>query len=107
VYAWIRRIPKGRVATYGQISMLAGHPRRARMVGQALANVPPGESIPWHRVVNAQGMISVRESRARPRQESPESRQRRLLEAEGVVFKRGKIDLLRYRWVPEAGKKWL
>jgi methylated-DNA-protein-cysteine methyltransferase-like protein len=107
VWAWIRRIPKGRVATYGQISLLAGHPRRARMVGQALANLPPGESLPWHRVVNAQGAISARGGRSGSRKGSPESRQRHLLEAEGIVFKNGRIDLPRYRWVPEAGKQWL
>jgi len=75
------------------------------MVGQALAHLPPGSNIPWHRVVNAQGAISPR-GRIRSRRESPESRQRRLLEAEGVQFKKGRIDLLRYRWVPESSAKW-
>ena len=107
VYAWIGRIPEGRVATYGQISLLAGHPRRARLVGQALANLPPGETLPWHRVVNAQGAISSRGGRSSSRKGSPESRQRRLLQAEGLVFKQGRIDLARYRWVPDSGKKWM
>jgi methylated-DNA-protein-cysteine methyltransferase-like protein len=105
VYAWIGRIPRGRVATYGQISALAGHPRRARMVGQALARLPPGRDLPWHRVVNAQGRVSPRgSSQATARRPSAENRQRKLLEAEGVIFRRGRIDLIRFRWVPEVSR---
>ncbi|HEY0511380.1 MAG TPA: MGMT family protein [Thermoanaerobaculia bacterium] len=96
-YAVIRRIPLGRVATYGQIAALAGLPRRARRVGQALRSTPEGVEIPWHRVVNAQGAISPRGGLG-----WEEGYQRHLLEEEGVVFsKSGKIDLDRFGWDPE------
>lgn len=105
VQALIARIPAGSVATYGQIAALAGHPRRARHVGQALAHTPPGRPLPWHRVVNAQGRISAREGRGddphRHRDQPVEHLQQRLLEAEGVVFRAGRIDLDTYRWRPE------
>ncbi len=97
-YAVIRRIPRGRVATYGQIAALAGLPRRARMVGQALRSMPDGVEVPWHRVINAQGTIS-------PRGDGigwAEGYQRHLLEEEGVVFsKGGKVDLDRFGWDPD------
>src|SRR3982750_1966220 len=101
-YAAIRRIPRGRVATYGQIAALAGLPRRARMVGQALRSTPDGVEIPWHRVINAQGGIS-------PRGDSigwTEGYQRHLLEEEGVVFSRsGKVDLDRFGWDPDRPER--
>src|SRR6201994_3404282 len=88
-YAVIQRIPRGRVATYGQIAALAGLPRRARMVGQALRSTPDGVEVPWHRVINAQGTISPRGGSG-----WGGGYQRHLLEEEGVVFSRsGKIDL--------------
>jgi methylated-DNA-protein-cysteine methyltransferase-like protein len=96
-YAVIRRIPHGRVATYGQIAALAGLQRRARMVGQALRSTPEGLEVPWHRVVNAQGGVSPRSGIG-----WEEGYQRHLLEEEGVVFsKSGKIDLDRFGWDPE------
>lgn len=89
VYAMVRRIPKGQVASYGQIAFFLGWPNGARTVGWALRALPAGLDVPWHRVVNAQGKISL---------SNPE-RQRALLEAEGVVFDRkGKIDLNRFGW---------
>jgi methylated-DNA-protein-cysteine methyltransferase-like protein len=101
VHQWVARIPPGRVATYGQISLLAGHPRRARLVGHALHG-STGDPLPWHRVINAQGRISARAGESRPRGDGPiERRQQRLLEAEGVRFRGGKVDLERYRWRPE------
>lgn len=112
-YEWIRRIPRGRVATYGQIAALAGAPRRARMVGQALAALPPGQEIPWHRVINAQGRISIRggeegarRGKRQPRKDgaTPETRQQRFLEAEGVPVHKGRVDLTRYRWDPALEK---
>jgi len=118
VLGWIRRIPRGTVATYGQIAALAGAPRRARMVGQALGSLPAGsgsQAIPWHRVINAQGRVSPRggETGARrgkhlPPQDgtAPETRQQRLLEAEGVRFRNGRIDLARYRWDPALSPRW-
>src|SRR5262249_10150760 len=58
VYRLVRRVPRGRVVTYGQVATLLGYPRAARAVGQAMRHCPP--SLPWHRVVNARGGISVR-----------------------------------------------
>ena len=58
IYAVVRRIPRGRVATYGQVAFLAGLPGHARQVGYALAALPEGSRMPWHRVLNAQGSAS-------------------------------------------------
>jgi len=92
----VSRIPHGRVATYGQIARLAGLPGQARQVGYALSALGPGVRIPWHRVVNARGQISVR------RGGGPESAvQRLLLERERVRFDaQGRIQLDRFRWRP-------
>ncbi len=86
----VRKIPRGRVATYGQIAALLGRPRAARAVGQALAGSPAG--LPWHRVVNAAGGISPR-----PRAAGMLT-QRLRLESEGVVFRNGRIKLAAHRW---------
>jgi methylated-DNA-protein-cysteine methyltransferase-like protein len=94
IYALVAVIPHGRVATYGQIAALAGAARHARQVGYALHDLPSGSPLPWHRVINARGEVS---RRAEP---GWEGLQRRLLEAEGVVFRRGRVDLERYRWEP-------
>ena len=84
-------IPPGQVASYGQIARLAGlPPRAARMVGRALGAAPRELELPWHRVVNAQGKISF------PPDSSAYRRQKDLLEQEGVMFLKGKIDLSRY-----------
>jgi len=97
VYAVVRRIPTGRVATYGGVAREAGLPGRARQVGYALAGLGRGEvteDVPWHRVVNARGEISTRAGGA-----AFERLQRSLLEAEGVAFdNRGRIDLDRHGW---------
>jgi methylated-DNA-protein-cysteine methyltransferase related protein len=95
-------IPRGRVATYGQISVLAGHPRRARHVGNAL-RANRDDALPWHRVLNAQGRVSARHGETRPRGDvQVEHLQQRRLAAEGVTFTRGRVDLERYRWRPET-----
>lgn len=95
IYAAVRRIPSGHVATYGQIAQLAGIPRHARQVGYALHALPAGSDVPWHRVVNASGRIS---RRAEPYFEQI---QHDLLEREGVVFKpSGDIPLNRFQWHP-------
>src|SRR5262245_58491928 len=91
----VSRIPRGRVATYGQIARLAGIPRQARRVGYALRTLPEGTAIPWQRVVNASGEISKRGDPA------TESLQAQLLRLEGVVFRRGKISLDQYQWRPK------
>src|SRR3954471_23612580 len=95
IHRVVSRIPRGRVATYGQIARLAGLRRQARLVGYAMQPLPAGTRVPWQRVVNAQGAISVPGESGK--------RQRKLLEAEGVRFdKRGRIDLDRYLWRPRT-----
>jgi methylated-DNA-protein-cysteine methyltransferase-like protein len=94
VYALVRRVPAGRVVTYGQVAALVGAPRAARAVGQAMRICPAG--IPWHRVVNGRGTISRRGDG------SGALGQRLLLEAEGIRFARGRIDLARHRWSTRA-----
>ena len=102
----IARIPAGQVATYGQIAMLAGYPRRARHVGFTLASLGPEQAVPWHRVINAQGRVSARGGRSARRREGVEQLQERLLKAEGLPFKRGRIDLERFRWEPVIDRRW-
>jgi methylated-DNA-protein-cysteine methyltransferase-like protein len=99
VWAVVRQIPSGRVATYGQVASLAGISGRsgARQVGYALSSLDQGASVPWHRVVNAKGELSPR---ANP---DAVSFQRQLLEEEGVGFDhRQSINLERYQWHPQT-----
>ncbi len=92
IYAAVQRIPRGRVATYGSVAVLAGLPGHARQVGYALAALPERTDVPWHRVVNARGEISDRST-----DRTFESLQRARLEAEGVAFdERDCIDLDRF-----------
>jgi len=92
IYNVVRQIPKGKVATYGQVATLAGNKRWARVVGYALhANPEPGV-IPCHRVVNRNGEVSKAFAFG------GENRQIELLENEGVRFKDGKVDLNKYGW---------
>ena len=99
VYSVIKKIPRGKVATYGQIALLAGMPRAARQVGYALRATPASIKIPWHRVINAQGRISMR---LHDWQSGSDDYQRVLLEAEGVEFSaEGKINLKKFRWLPK------
>ena len=97
IYAVVRRIPRGRIATYGQVAELAGRPGQARQVGYALSALPPGSRVPWQRVVNAQGRCS-------PRAEPDfELSQRMLLEVEGVAFGPGdRIEFEHHRWHPRS-----
>jgi methylated-DNA-protein-cysteine methyltransferase-like protein len=101
VLAVIRRIPRGRVATYGQIAALAGYPRNARRVGQVLGRPGQGEDVPWQRVVNAQGRVSRRAPRPERAIGARELEQERLLKREDVRFVAGRLSLAKYRWVPE------
>jgi methylated-DNA-protein-cysteine methyltransferase-like protein len=95
VYAVVRRIPRGRVATYGQVAALAGLPGRARQVGYALHALPADGHAPWHRVVNVRGAISL------PPHGGADVTQRLRLEREGMRFDaRGRIDLARFGWRP-------
>jgi len=96
IYTVVSMIPKGCVATYGQIAELAGLPRQARLVGYALNVLPKGTRIPWHRVINSQGKISLRSEG-----EGSDNRQMRLLKREKVKFnQKGIVDLKTYRWEP-------
>ena len=92
IYSIVSSIPRGRVASYGQIAAMAGLPRHARLVGRAMRDLPDDVDIPWHRVVNASGGISSRRS------PSSERDQRRLLEAEGVRFCGTRVDMKTHRW---------
>lgn len=93
VYAIVDRIPRGRVATYGQIARLAGPGTGARQVGYALHALPEGSSTPWHRVINRLGEISLRAGGGH------DALQRILLERECVRFdQRGRIDLSVFGW---------
>ena len=88
-------IPAGQVASYGQVAKQAGLPRRgARMVARAVAAAPREMELPWHRIVNAQGCISIPKTSARYEQ------QQELLRAEGVPVKNGKLDIDKHGWSP-------
>jgi methylated-DNA-protein-cysteine methyltransferase-like protein len=100
VYTLMRRIPRGKVATYGQIALLAGYPRQARRVGQALGAPSLPADVPWQRVINAQGRVSTRAPRPERALGAREAEQERRLKAEGVRFVKGKTDLERFRWRP-------
>ncbi|MBS0540038.1 MAG: MGMT family protein [Proteobacteria bacterium] len=93
--AVVSRIPKGWVATYGQVAAMAGMTRRARLVGRVLQHLDSKTRIPWHRVVNAKGEVSFSLSR-----NGGDILQRRLLEKEGIEFDdKGRLDLERCRWL--------
>jgi methylated-DNA-protein-cysteine methyltransferase-like protein len=95
IYAVVARIPRGRVVNYGQVAELAGLKGAARQVGYALAALKSGTDLPWHRVVNAAGGISVRA------QAGSKPLQRVMLESEGVEFdKAGRVLMERFRWRP-------
>jgi methylated-DNA-protein-cysteine methyltransferase-like protein len=97
IHAVVRRIPRGRVASYGQVAAVAGLPGHARQVGYALHALGPESDVPWQRVVNAQGEVSPR------RMPGWDAVQRVLLEREGIVFDaRARVDLARYGWRPRA-----
>ncbi|MCW8196311.1 MGMT family protein [Proteobacteria bacterium 005FR1] len=93
IFQVVLGIPAGRVATYGQVADLAGLPRAARLVGGTLKALPEDSKLPWHRVVNAHGRISL------PMEGHGQIQQQRL-EDEGILFLNGKIDLANYRWRP-------
>lgn len=94
IYSVVRRIPRGRVATYGQVAGLAGLSGHARQVGYALHALPSHSRVPWHRVINARGEVS-------PRANGERLTQQMLLEDEGVEFDaRGRLKLARFQWKP-------
>src|SRR6185295_11045124 len=93
----VRCIPRGRVATYGQVAELAGIPGQARRIGYALSALPEGSPVPWQRVVNAKGEISIRSHAG------AEKLQFKLLRQEGIVFDKNKrIPLPRFQWRPRS-----
>ncbi len=98
ILAAVRSIPRGKVCTYGNVADVAGLPRRARLVGTTLRQTPASRDLPWYRVINAGGRISF------PVGSDAYARQRRKLEAEGIVFLGGRVDLKRYGWpaLPET-----
>lgn len=100
IYAVVRRIPRGCVATYGQVAALAGLAGQARQVGYALHALDDDSDVPWHRVLNARGEVS-------PRGEPGfEQIQRLLLDGEGVPFDvRGRVDLATFRWEPGVRRR--
>ena len=95
IYAVVRQIPPGKVATYGQVAELAGLIGKPRVVGYALYKVAPEDEIPWQRVINAKGEISTSAFR-----DGSDDLQRVLLEEEGIEFEGNKINLSQYRWQP-------
>lgn len=100
IYAVVRRIPRGRVATYGQVAELAGLPGGARQVGYALHALRDGSRVPWQRVLNARGRVSFRSL------PGWESVQQRMLESEGIRFDaNGRMDLARHRWRPRKAQR--
>tara|TARA_Y100001956_G_scaffold79910_1_gene94132 strand:+ start:3195 stop:3497 length:303 start_codon:yes stop_codon:yes gene_type:complete len=93
IFAVIHQIPPGKVTTYGEIAKMAGYPGYARHVGKALGNLPSGSKLPWYRVINSQGRISLKGEGL--------VRQRNLLIEDGVeVSNDGKVRLKIYRWQP-------
>jgi methylated-DNA-protein-cysteine methyltransferase-like protein len=89
VYEVVRLVPSGQVATYGQIAAIVSHRGAARTVGWALHSLPPGSDVPWHRVINARGQISLH----------PGARQIALLRKEGVAIDdRRQVDMKRFQW---------
>ena len=91
----IQLIPQGKVASYGQIAKLAGLPRHARLVGYVLKHLDAISTVPWHRVVNAQGKISTQRCN-----ENSENIQQLKLAAENVFMVNGRISLKQYQWLP-------
>ncbi len=101
IHAIVRRIPRGRVATYGQVAGLAGFPHAPRLAGYALHALPEGTPLPWHRVVGAGGRLAL--ARLDP---DGALTQRLRLEREGVRFDaRGRVDLERSGWRPRGGRR--
>lgn len=99
VYALVKRIPRGRVITYGQLARMLRLPGGARTAGFAIAACPSGRGIPWHRVVGAGGKLLT--------QEPVSSLQRRLLESEGTQFNGNRVDIANHQWAKAlaAGSK--
>jgi methylated-DNA-protein-cysteine methyltransferase-like protein len=92
VYQFVKRIPRGRVITYGGLASALGLRGGARSAGRAMAASSSGEGLPWHRVVGFGGRLLIREPHS--------SLQRKLLESEGVTFRESRVDMHRHAWSP-------
>lgn len=92
VYSVVNAIPKGKVATYGDVAKMAGFPGYARHVGKALCNIPPDSKLPWHRVINSKGQISLKGDNYQRQIE-------KLIAEDIAVTSSGKISLKQYRWI--------
>ncbi len=88
----VRTVPKGTVASYGQIAMLVGLPGRARMIGRVLSQIPTNSDIPWHRVLRASGSIAL--------SGGSNEQQYDRLNAEGIKFQDGRVPMSQYQWIP-------
>ncbi len=88
----IAQIPRGKVLSYGEVAARAGLPGAARLVGHTLKNLPQESKLPWHRVLNSQGHISL------PHDSESYKLQRERLESEGIVFIKNKVALKKYGW---------
>ncbi len=95
IWETIRDIPRGTVASYGQVAEIAGIPRGARQVGYALRNLPAGHDVPWHRVLQASGRIAF------PKGSRGYREQRKRLQEEDVAVLSGRVDMQTYRWQPD------
>lgn len=96
IFAVVKKIPRGRVASYAQVAHAAGLPGRARMVGRALADAGASIKLPWHRVVNAQGRIAL------PKSSEAYVEQKSRLVAEGVIFSADRVSFASYGWKQSA-----
>lgn len=92
IWQVVATIPRGRVATYGQIARLCGYPSHARYVGTTMKDLPQGSKLPWFRVLRSNGELAF------PVASAPYKKQKELLEREKVIFKGGKVSLKQYQW---------
>jgi methylated-DNA-protein-cysteine methyltransferase-like protein len=97
VYKLVKKIPRGRVTTYGEIARSLRFRGGARTVGHAMAACPSGRGIPWHRVVGAEGRMLIREPHA--------ALQRKLLESEGVTMTERRVNMKHHHWSPKQAKR--
>ena len=94
IWQVVHMIPSGKVDTYGQVAALAGLPKAARFAGSSLKGLPTATRIPWHRVINAQGRISL------PKTSPSYKKQLQRLKEEDVLIQNGRIALKDYQWKP-------
>ena len=92
IWQIVATIPRGKVATYGQIARLCGYPSHARYVGTTMKNLPKGSKLPWHRVLRSNGELAF------PVASAPYKKQKDLLEREKVIFRNYKVPLREFRW---------